>query len=516
MKKAVYKLISAIDIGSNYIRMSIAEALDNGEMKILEDLVKSTNIGRDTFSQGRISLGTISETCEILKGFSKILKEYGVKDYTAVSTTGMREAENQEYVIEQIKLKAGMELKVINNAEEKFYTYKALRGIYSDFEFMNPKPTLIVNITSGGVEISVYDKNKLVSAEYIKIGSLRLREQLSALENINFDFPEIMEEFIDSKIHFLKQVVEDFHVKNFVGLGGELNTIYSLCYGHKDSADKKTFIEREKLEILYNKIINMSSDQIIENYEISKKQEEILTPSIIFFKVFLEYTDAKGVYAPGISLRHGVLYDMAEKIFKSSSFEQNNRDIIESALHIALKYETDKKHCYHVRDTALSIFDGTSRFHELGERERLYLEIAAMLHDIGKYISYSEHNMNSYYIIKTQNITGLSNNEVDIIANIAGYHEGDIPSLVHPNYGALSAKDRLIVSKLTAILQIAESLDVSHKQKISKIDVAVSGDKIYFIPSSKENILLEEWHFNHTVEFFEEVFGIKPVIKHKG
>lgn len=516
MEKATYKLISAIDIGSNYIRMSVAQVGEVGKIIIMEDMVKPTDIGRDTFSKGKISLETIIETCETLKGFSRILKEYGIKEYKAVSTTGMREAENQQYVIEQIKLKTGIEVKVINSAEEKFYTYKALNEFYSNFKSMKFKPTLIVNITSGGLGISVYDKNTLISDEYIKIGSLRLREQMSDLESVTFDFSEMMEEFIESKIQFLKEVALDIDVKNFIGLGGELNTIYSLCYQDTDDYAKDHFIEKEKLEILYNKIITMSSDQIIKIYKISKKQEEILIPSIIFFKIFLEYTNVKGIYVPGISLRYGILHHMREKISNSSSYEDNNKDVIESVLYVASKYCVDKKHCYHVRNIALSIFDRTCKFHGLGKRERLYLEVAAMLHDIGKYINYSEHNINSYYIIKTQNITGLSDVETDIVANIARYHEGDAPSLSHKEYAVLSIDDRLLVSKLTAMLQIAEALDVSHKQKISKVNVTVSEDKIYLITDTRENILLEEWYFNNTVEFFQDVFGVKPIIKHKG
>jgi exopolyphosphatase/guanosine-5'-triphosphate,3'-diphosphate pyrophosphatase len=521
MKNLGLNLVAAIDIGSNYIRMCIAEISETGEISIIEDLLKSTDIGKVTFSKGKISVETINKTCETIYGFLHTLKEYKIKNLIAVSTTGLREAKNQDYVIEQIRLKTGIELKVINIAQERFFMYKALRDKTYNLEFMNTKPTLIVNITSGGVEISIYVKGNLILTEYIKIGSLRLREQLSALENITFDFPELMKEFIESKIQSLKDIIIDAKIEYFIGLGGELNIITSLC-NTKDKPSKDHFISRNKIEGLYNNLIKMTSEQIIERYGISRKQEEILLPSIIFFKVFLEYTQAEGIETPKISLKHGLLRHMYEKNLESKNNIENknsdefNNDIMKSVFYIASKYNVHNKHSNFVKNIALSIFDQTLKLHCLNKKERLYLEVAAILHDVGKYVSFSDHELHSYNIIRTQNITGFSNEELRIIANITRYHETEIPEPSDENFSSLSFKDRILVSKLAAILQLAESLDVSHKQKIKKIEITLSANNIYFTPISKENILLEQWYFTNTAEFFEEIFALKPIMKYKG
>ena len=513
MKKLSLNLVAAIDIGSNYIRMCIAEISEAGEISIIEDLLKSTDIGKDTFSKSKISVETINKTCETIYGFLHTLKEYKIKNLIAVSTTGLREAKNQDYVLEQIRLKTGIELKVINIAQERFFMYKALRDKSYNLEFMNTKPTLIVNITSGGVEISIYVKGNLILTEYIKIGSLRLREQLSALENVTFDFPELMKEFIESKIQSLKDIIIDAKIEYVIGLGGELNIISSLC-NPKDKTSKDHFIGRNKIENLYNNLIKMTSEQIIERYGISKKQEEILLPSIIFFKVFLEYTQADGIQTPKISLKHGLLRHMYEKNLENN--DDFNNDIMKSVFYIASKYNVHNKHSNFVKSIALSIFDQTVKLHCLNKRERLYLEVAAILHDVGKYVSFSDHELHSYNIIRTQNITGFSNEELRIIANIARYHETEIPEPLDENFNSLSFKDRILVSKLAAILQLAESLDVSHKQKIKKIEITLSSNNIYFTPISKENILLEQWYFTNTADFFEEIFALKPIMKYKG
>lgn len=513
MKNKEYKLAAAIDVGSNYIRMCIAQIFQNGQLEIIEDLSKSTNIGRDTFSKGRISVETINEVCDSLKGLAQVMKEYKIKHYIAVATTGIREAENQEYIIEQIRVKTGIEVEVINSVQERFYTFKALRARALNPEHMNSKSTLIVNITSGGIDVSVYDKEALKFTEYVKIGSLRLREQLSDLEKVTYNFSDIIKEFTESKIHFIKDAIAAMNIKTLIGLGGELGIIYSLCYPGEDVLKEDVFIEKDKLEQLYGNLVGMSSNQIVERYGISKRQEEILLPSVTFFILFLEYTKAKGIYSPRISLKHGLLYSIGEAIFSEKDDENSIKDIRDSVLYIATKYNVDLKHAAYVERLALSIFDQTMRIHRLGNRERLYLEVSSLLHDVGKYVSYSDHDLHSYNVIKNQSIMGFSDKELELIANIARYHESSIPDSSHRNYNLLSSKDRMIASKLAAILQLAESLDVSHKQKINALDISTSGHNIIFTANSKNSILLEEWCFNNNADFFEEVIGLKPIIK---
>ena len=120
------EIVAAIDVGSNYLRMSIAELYQDGKIVILEDIIQRNNIGRDTFSEGRISTETIKDTCDALKGFTMLMKDYRIKNYRAIATSGIREADNRDFILEQIRLSTGIEVKIINNAQERFFMYKAL------------------------------------------------------------------------------------------------------------------------------------------------------------------------------------------------------------------------------------------------------------------------------------------------------------------------------------------------------------------------------------------------------
>ncbi|KPU42364.1 exopolyphosphatase [Oxobacter pfennigii] len=515
-KKKDLQVAASIDVGSNYLRMAIGEISADGNYFILEDIVKSTNIGRDTFSTGRISIQTIHETCADLKKFVKLIKDYRVKNYKAVSTSGIREAENREYIMEQVRLKTGIEIEIINNAQERFFLYKALRKQLSHSILSDALPLLIINIASGGVEISIYESENLLLTEYIKLGSLRLHETLSGLESKSLNFPGVMEEFIESKIYLIESSIKNMNIQNFIGLGGELNTIVKLFGNNIDKNDGILFIHKKDMVSLYEKMTTMGSDRIINEYKITKKECEILLPSVILFHCFLKLTKAKGILAPMVSLRHGILYNIADKLFDTPGNINSISDIISSAWYIAEKYNVDKNHAKFVEEISLSIFDQSAKYHGLNNDERLYLQVAAILHDTGNYVNLSEHHIHSYSIIRVRKITGFSNREILLIAGIAKYHAYDIPVYSDENYRILTDREKIVVSKLSAILKLAESLDVSHRQKIKKLQIEPSGDALLFHIYSNTDTLLEEWDFIHNTPFFEEVMGIIPLIKHKG
>lgn len=511
MGKNHYKVVGAIDVGSNYLHMSIAQINEeDGSVTVLEDLTKPTTIGRDTFTVRRVMASTIRDTVDILKGFSHVLKDYKVKIYKAISTSGIREAENRDYVLEHIRLKTGINVEVINNAQEKFYLYKALRYHSPNLDLINSdRSILIVNIATGGVEVSIYDKGNLKLTEYLKIGALRLRETLAELQRKTTDFSKVMEEYIDSKVSLLKPIIKNADIQQFVGLGNELKMIYQLC-----SKQDEHFFEIEDLAVIYDKAYGMLEEQIVNTFSLSVKQAETFLPSILILNSFVKMIKTKRVYVPPVVLRHGLLSDIADQLYETPRRQESINDIISSVWYIAKKFGVDKRHASHVEKMALSIFDQIKKLHRLGERDRLYLQIASIIHAIGYFVNFSDPDIIAYELILKQSIVGLADNEMMIIANIVRYHEMELPSFLHPNYYVLSYEEKIKVTKLAAILKLADSMDVSRGKKIEQVNITLSGDDLYFKLTTKHDILLEEWAFVQGSVFFEEVMGVRPMLKY--
>jgi exopolyphosphatase/guanosine-5'-triphosphate,3'-diphosphate pyrophosphatase len=507
-----YDVVAAIDIGSNKISMTIAEITAKGKVKLIEDVRKSSSIGKDTFNDGRISAETIYETCDTLMKFSILMKDYGIVKHIAVATSGLREADNSEYVIDQIKIKTGINVEIINNAQERYYSYLALRNTINEKKYLLNRPVLVVNISSGGVELSVQRNGRLIFTEYLKLGSLRLRETLAGLESITVDYPQIMEEFIESKLYLVKNNIRGMKIKNFIGLGGEMGTILKIIHDDIQTyEDEVRYIKTDTLTDLYNKLKGMSIDQITDTYDIGRAEAEILLPTIILFICFIKMTKAEEILTPVASHRYGILYDILEKV--SSNGSSANSNIINAVWKIAKKYSVDKKHASFVVRISLDIFDQTLEISKLDRKDRLYLQIAAILHDVGNYAGFTRHEKQTYNIIKMQSILGISDEELNLIANIAYYHTSKIPSRLHNNYIDLNDNDKIRVSKLSAILKFAESMDCSHKQKIDKLVISKEKDLLVFVVHSKNDTLLEKWSVEVNMNYFEEVMGIRPYLK---
>lgn len=515
MKTARRETVAAIDVGTNFLRMMIAEITAQGKILPLEDIWRPTQIGRDTFANGEIKIGSIQEMCDTLKGFSQLMKDYRVKQYHAVATSGVREAQNRQYVLDQIKMRTGLDVEIINNAQERFYEYKALRDKMQDIPKMRQEGTLIVNIGMGGVETTVYLDGSLQFTEYVKVGALRLREILADLERVTLDFPSVIEAFLESKIYLMESIKNQLEIKNVIGLGEELTSILNLCRVNKLSHEEN-FLPREALSKMCDRLKVMTTEQIIDNYQIHRNEAELLVPSAIIFQRFLQSSVSEGIHVPMVSLRHGLLADMVDNRFDTLRKHEFINDIISSVRYLGRKFHFDEAHAAEVESLSLSIYDQTMRIHKLGNRERLYLQIAAILHDIGKYINLNQHDVTSGHIIRFQEIIGFSDRELNLVANITRYHSKAKPRPWHDNYRVLDEHDTIIVSKLAAILKLADSLDISHQQLTTKLEITQSGRELHFNICIRGGVLLTKWGFAAQTDFFEEVYGYLPVIKIKG
>ena len=174
------KTFAAIDVGSSNLTMNIYEINSRNSIKRLTQVTHLIELGSDTYTYGKIRHELVNELCHVLQGFKQILKEYGVKDYKAYATSAIREADNNQMIIDQIRIKTGIDVQVISNSEQRFIMYKAIvtkdEGIHQCLE----KNTAIIDIGAGSIQISLFDKKTLGVTQNIKIGSLRMRELLSA------------------------------------------------------------------------------------------------------------------------------------------------------------------------------------------------------------------------------------------------------------------------------------------------------------------------------------------------
>ena len=479
---------AAIDVGSNNITMKIYELTKKNGLHELEAIKHTLELGSDTYTHGSISYPVIQELIQTLEKFSSKLKEYDVSDYTACATSGLREAKNGAFIIDQIRLRTGLDINVLSNSEQRFLCYKALSFFESPFHKMIQKNTAVVDVSSGSIQISLFQHNVLQSTQNIKLGSLRIREILSDSMKETLNYTNLLHEYIDYDLTTYETLfLPNTKIRHMICFGEQLNELIRL-------AKKLSFgetIEAERYTNAYQSLMKKGIDACSKELNLSKEQTSLLLPTAIIFEKLLTKTKAGDIYFSNTSLCDGLAVDYAMKKGKLLIPHNFEDDIIEISRNIARRYHCDESHITNVESIALTIFDSMKKLHGLEKRERLYLQIA---------------------------VIGLSHKERLLVANLVRYKASTFPNLSSFD-PAISPASYLMIAKLTAILRLANALDKSHKQKLKTISCHLKcneqGTQLLIETESFENITLEKGLFSKKADFFEEVFGVRPILKQK-
>ncbi len=505
-------VMTAIDLGSYSLKMKIVEIGEEGAVKVLETLSKPASLGKDVFSLGKVNHDTVTDICDILTGFKNLMAEYGSKRYTAVATSAIREAENRDQLIDLIMLKTGLNVEVLNNAREKFLTYKAVRGNLPGYEKMFREGSMLVEVGAGNVEVTLYQKGYLLMTHSVKLGHLRLRKALADLESKSPDFPRLLEEYVESHIDVLKPIKKRYDIPHFIALGSEVKVISRLCNSGGDPQNLNT-IEIDQFQRFYREVYEKPTPLLTRDYDLPSDLAASLLPSMIILKQFVGMTGARRIDTPLLSLNDGLVADFTNKRFKTRYHEDFELDILKQARALAKKFDADLDHALAVEKNSLVLFDALRQSHGMKRGDRLLLQLAAILHDTGKFVNLERHQDHSYELIRGFDLLGLSESDLNIVATIARYHSAQSPYSIEENYSRLTGKDRVITAKLVAIIRLADALDGSHKQKIRNLKIALKDKEMMIRAESAADTMLEQWRFGNNAPYFQEVFGITPILK---
>ncbi len=510
MKKILF---AAIDVGSYEIAMKIFQMSDNG-IKQLEHLRHRIDLGSSSYAYGKIPYEKIEEVCNILDDFKSIMNSYNVDTYKAYGTSALREIDNTIIVLDRIKVRTGIDITVLSNSEQRYLDYKALAAINDNFNYIIEDKTAIMDIGGGSVQLSLFDKDSLVTTQNMKMGVLRLKENIKNINSSPYHMESLLDEMVESQLSLFKKLyIKDKEITNLIIIDDYIS-IYLDPY--LDDKDGRKFISDERFIDIVKKGYSLSRHEIPKYLPIEEDNIEALLIAGGIVKKAIETFGIKTIYAPGFTLCDGIAYDYAieKKILKPShNFEQ---DIIACAENICKRYQGSRKRGETLSEISLAIFDCMKKIHGLGKRERLLLHLCAILHDCGKYISFAQVGECSYNIVMNTEIIGLSHTEREIIANVVKFNHEDF--LYYEEMAKDSLMDRntyLTIAKLTAILRVANGLDRSHKQKFKDIRINLDGNELIIHVDSTKEIELEKGLFVNKAKFFEEVYNIKPIIKQK-
>ncbi len=504
---------AAIDIGSYNVSMEIFELTKKSGLRSLTRVRQGLELGSDTFALRKISMERLEELTKILLDYRRIMKEYGVSGYRACAKSAFREAGNRYLAVDHIKRAAGIEIEVLSNSEQRFLGYKSIASRGEEFQKYIEKGTAIVDVGGGSIQISLFDKDSLVTTQNILLGSLRVRERLSPFEKETIHYDRLVEQLIHRDIsNFKRMYLNNRKVENIILVGDYFT---NLIFQNRNDSSKTE--SRETFMKWYDHVVGSAPKEIAEELGISAEVSSVLIPMAVLYRTLIEELQVETIWLPGIQLTDGIAYDYGEKkkiIRASHDFEQ---DILEAAKNMARRYAVSKPHSESIARTARALYSSVRKAANLSQRAALLLEVCCYLNDCGSYISLVNVEECSYNIIMSTEIIGLSETERRIIANVVRYTTKELSAFQDlRSTEFLTHEDYMTVAQLAAIMRLASALDKSHLQKLEEVSAARKDRELVITVKTSEDFTLEKGIFEENTDFFEEIFNLKPVLKMKG
>ncbi|HEV7643393.1 MAG TPA: Ppx/GppA phosphatase family protein [Pyrinomonadaceae bacterium] len=504
--------LAAIDIGSNSIKLAVAEAAASDSFTIIGREKELLRLGNETLQRHILSEEAISQSIQAITRFRDIAKTRGAERVIVVATAAVREAENSREFTLAVRKSTGLRVDVLSAIEEA-----RLIGIAAAQHFQTSAGSLLnIDIGGGSTELSLMQDGQPRKLFSMKLGSVGLTERF-----LGHDPPTPKEiKKLRAEIRAaLERPVRELKGEKWEissGTSGTVLALYACLNFQADPAAKtRPDISLKRLAGFNQLTARLTNAERGKLPTISPQRAEILVAGGQILEGVMEALRIKSVTPCEFSLREGVLIDYLREIETESLppvpdvADPNLRGVFA----VGRRFGYEENHALQVAALAEKIFDSLTSIYSFKRHQRTLLAAAALLHDIGYHIAHEAHHKHSYYLIKNSEMTGFSEAEKTIIANIARYHRSSAPKEKHAEFMALTEKEQSVVWKLGAILRLADALDRGYESRVREIKFAQKNGSLTLKLVSDENCESEYEAIEKKKDMFEQAFGCELVLK---
>ena len=503
------RTFAAIDVGSYELGMKIFEVSRTKGIREIDHVVRKIDLGSDTYATGKLSLHHIQEVRDVLKEYRKIMDMYRVTEYQAYGTSAIREMKGASIILSQWEEETGIRIDVLSNSEQRFLDVKSVAYRGKNFDRIVSEGCAIVDIGGSSIQISLFEDGVLQFTQNLKLGILRIREQIRHIDARHSQLEKLIGEIVNPQMQvFTDLYLEERSVPNIIIIDDYISSFLE--------ARGRDLVDAGQFRAFAESFSSHSEGDLAREYRMSEDSMLLLHISGVMMQCIIHALGAERIYAPGVTLADGIVYEYAEQkkiLPPSHDFEE---DILACVRNVSGRYRGNEERAQSLDLIAMKLFDATKKIHGLGKRERLLLRLACILHDCGKYVSMANVSECSYNIIMRTEIIGISHIEREIVARVVLYNHSEF--VYYEQQDDASDLDReayLTITKLTAILRLANGLDRTHKNKLDDMRVSVREDQLVISARSGVDLTLEKALFQTRAGFFAEVFGIVPVIRQR-
>lgn len=496
--------VAIVDVGSNNIKLEIFEVNNEGLSHLIFSEKFQARLGADVFLTRKLRPENTEIAIEALKQIRRITQEFKCRQTIAIATAALRECESSDF-IERARREAQISVNIISGLEEARFVYNGVRAHTS----LGQNNYLINDIGGGSTEVLVCNDADIHFVESLRLGTVRLREMFASEAK---DLVKLIDKYVARSIDPYLADIARYAPVAALCTGGTARTLLEVLREMGVSLREQIhlpMVETRDFADLVEELSQMSRKEIARIKSIDEGRRDIILPGAALLLSLLKHTKITRFMVSPNGLRDGALADYVYNKVNKNIYLRSQAQFREAGLTtIVDKYKMDREHSQHVGALSVQLFDIFAEVHGLPAETRDLLKAAAMLHDIGKFIDYSQHHKHTLYLLSNINLPGYTSDERDIIAHTARYHRKSNPKASHLEFQRLAPRKQEIILKLSVLLRIADSLDRSYSSSI----VGLRGKKIdgktwQLGFEAASDSLLEKWAFNRKKENFEKVFN---------
>ena len=488
--EVVDDILGAIDVGTNAVRLELARVLPDGSIEGLHTERDPVRPGEGLFRSGVISREVANRLVATLRRYSALCARYGAR-VRAVATSALRDARNRDEIVRRVKREADLTLDVVSGREEaRLICLGVLHGKQAH------QRSLCIDIGGGSTEIIFANGDQPKDLWSLDLGAVRLTELFEVSDSLSDKKLELMRNFAREMLNERIKGTLKGMPTSAIGSSGTIGAIVAFArsegYGHATVQEVSKAVEE---------LAEMDSEKRRKRFD--PRCADIIVAGAVVLEAVMRRFHVHTLTAVDRGLREGILYDL----LKRRKVDVDDHSLAEAALALGRRFAFSEEHGLQVSKLALTLFDELATLHQLPAAARPYLEVAALLHDLGHAVNYQKHHKHTHYLIVSSDLPGLTERERSLVALIARFHRRSPPSPTHELLAPLSPADFRIVRKCAVLLRIADSLDRSHHQPVKSLTAQVRGRTVALSVKARDSVDLELWDLQHELELFREGFG---------
>jgi len=498
--------ISAIDIGSNSIRQTIADVSPTGVIRVVDELKAAPRLGAGLYERGSLNEIAVQNALSTLSRMATLANQLGVERTEVVATSAVRDASNGEQFLKLVRAETGLSVRILRGDDEARLSF---RSALAHFD-LGVGRAVVMDIGGGSLELALSADGLVERLISLPFGAIRMTEQY-------VDAPlkkKGMRKLRKRVRRELRRTVaaRHWHASRIICSGGTFTSLAAIYLARTGIENAKsvhgTVIPRVELEHIVDMLHSMSVEERASVPGLSAARADIIVGGLAVAAEVAARVEARELVISGYGIREGILLETAHVVpAPADPGEARERSVRE----LAERTHYEEQHSKHVQKLALQLFDSIGQRLGCTAEDRKLLSDAALLHDIGYHISYDKHNKHSYHLIEHAELLGVTPAEQIIVANVARYHRGAEPKKKHVNYGGLEKSMRTTIKRLAGILRVADGFDRGHANAVADVKVRwlERALRLTAVPTRQtDNLRLELWGASRKSNLLSEVAGV--------